>query len=115
MDRAEGDHPFGEVAHPDGNTVALVHLVAVDQRRPQGVNARHDLGVAPTLVLVDEEDVVTTTASQVEELPQAFGGIAKPPLAEATDRQVGDLVELPRRGDVGHRFLEAPDAHLTSN
>ena len=71
---AKAIDPLGVVAHGDGDPVAGLHAVALDQRGGEGVDAAARLARRLALVLVDEERGVAVAPGQVGQIAQGGGG-----------------------------------------
>ena len=72
-DRDDGEHrhdPLGIVAHADGNPVALLNAVPVDEGVGERVDLGEDVIERQALVLEDDEDVIASRTGDVEQRAQ---------------------------------------------
>ena len=101
----DGD-PLGVVAHADGDPVALLHAVALDEHAGDGVDLGHDVGEVEPLVLVDEERALAGPG-QVEQRSQRRQGVLVDLRRPTQHLGLDHREHLARRGDRGHRLVEA--------
>ena len=97
----EGHDPLGQVAHDDGDPVALFDPEGGAQPVGQGAGDAVVLGEGRALVLVDEEDGVAVAERHVHDGAQRGRRVLPDPRRHPADVELLHLEELPRGGERG--------------
>ena len=71
-DCCERDDPLGEVAHCDGNAIALLDSVLVHQQVSQTINFIHDASKCVALAFIEKECLVAVSACALQDQRQVL-------------------------------------------
>ncbi len=103
----EGHRPFRQVAHDDGDAVALDHALGLQFVGEGGAGAEKGLETGP-LVLIDQEDALAVGAAGQEHVAQGRRGVLPHPGGHAAN---GHLLHLERRPGRGEHGVGLGDGH----
>ena len=103
-DGEEGDRPFGQVAHRDGDAIALPHALLLQPMRQRGDGAEPAF-IADPVVFIDDELIAGKRCARMTRQRSQAGRLVFPCAhSDAPDRHLLQLEQRSRRAQPLYRF-----------